>query len=169
MANVNGREIGPGTATVGDGTHRVRLIWDASGKRALFDVDGKSSVTVDAAAVDFSQAGHLFVGGANGVRFSGFKVKALSAAEVQAAGFGESFVHDPTAGTWLSPVTAKGMRLLACWYEGSKLAATRTFTNGTVQTASSRWAVESREEPVANESGARELTLTFKLLEGSAR
>ena len=41
MANVNGEVAGQDSA-VGDGTHRVRLIWDAAGKRAMFDVDGKS-------------------------------------------------------------------------------------------------------------------------------
>lgn len=168
VANVNGEEAGQGSA-VGDGTHRVRLIWDAAGKRAMFDVDGKSSVTASAGSIKFGDSGHLFVGGANGVRFADFSVKALSDAEIQKAGFGESFGNDPTAGTWLSASNTTGMRLLACWYHGSKLAATRVFTNGDLQTTSSRWGCEVREQPVPGEPGTRDLTATFKLAEGMAK
>ena len=168
VANVNGEEASQGSAA-GDGTHRVRLIWDAAGKRAMFDVDGKTSVTANAGSIDFRDAGHLFIGGANGVRFANFSVKALSDAEIQKAGFGESFANDPTAGTWLAASETTGMRLLACWYHGSKLAATRVITNGVLQTASSRWGCDVREQPVQVEPGARDLTVTFKLAEGAAK
>jgi lysophospholipase L1-like esterase len=101
MASVNGKDAGMASAPVGDGTHRVKLIWDAAARRALFDVYGKSAVTVDARGVDFGGSGHIFIGGANGVKFSGFSIKPLTDAEIKSAGFGENLAGDPTAGTWL--------------------------------------------------------------------
>jgi hypothetical protein len=171
MASVNGKEAGQASASVGDGTHRVKMIWDAAGKRALFDIDGKSSVTVAARDVDFGDAAHLFFGGASGVKFSGFIVKPLSDQEIKTAGFGENFSGNPTARTWLPliPAAKDGMRPLACWYDGSKLAASRAFTNGALQTASTRWACDVKEQPVAGEPDARDLTATFTLAEGAAK
>jgi hypothetical protein len=53
------------------------------------------------------------------------------------------------------------MRLLACWYSGSKLAATRIFSHGVLQTASSRWGCEVH-------GTAPDLEVTFRLVEGVA-
>ncbi len=147
------------------------MVWDATGRRALFDVDGKSSATVNAGPVASDGDGHLFFGGAEGVTFSGFAVKPLSDAEIKSAGFGENFAGNPTAGTWLPliPVAKDEMRPLVCWYDGSKLAATQTFSNGIVQTPASRWACDIKEQRVAGEPEARDLTVTFKLAEGVAK
>ncbi len=101
---VNGRESQCDQAPAGDGRHRLRLTWDAAGKRALFETDanwdGKvfkadSVTTLRASNVDFGEAGHLFVGGACGVRFDAFELEAISAAQIQAAGFGEVFANAP--------------------------------------------------------------------------
>ena len=68
-AMADGKEAGQGSSSIGDGTHRVRLTWDAAGKRAMFEVakdwDGThfhadSSVTVDASAIDFGSEGKDF-------------------------------------------------------------------------------------------------------------
>ena len=37
-AAANGQGLGDGSTPVGDGTHRIRLTWDATGKRALFEI-----------------------------------------------------------------------------------------------------------------------------------
>jgi lysophospholipase L1-like esterase len=190
---VNGRESGGGSAPIGDGTHRLRFTWDAAGRRALFEVDKHwdgqlfhpdASASVSAAGIEFGNDGRLFVGGASGVSFRDFSVKALSTAQIQDAGFGDLFVNDPTAGTWLpvSPPAAApapdvdaflgnlhgSLRLLTCWYVGSKLAASRAFTNGEVATASTRWTSSVRCQEVADDPHARELLLTFKLVSGAA-
>lgn len=98
--SANGQESVSGLAPVGDGTHRARLTWDAAGKRALFEIDANWdgqplqvdwAGTVPAGGVASGDAGHLFVGGADGVRFADFAVKAVSPAEIQAAGFAETF------------------------------------------------------------------------------
>ena len=78
--------------------------------------------------------------------------------------------NDPTAGTWL-PVgePAKDrMRLLVCWYDGTKLAATREFTNGVMQAPSARWTCDVLEQPVAGDPAARDLRVNFKLVGGTA-
>jgi fructan beta-fructosidase len=101
---VNGSETQCGQAPAGDGRHRLRLTWDAAGKRALFETDANwdgqsfkpdTVATLRASSVDFGEAGHLFVGGACGVRFDAFAHQALTAAELQAAGFGKIFANDP--------------------------------------------------------------------------
>ncbi|MCX6877944.1 MAG: GDSL-type esterase/lipase family protein [Verrucomicrobia bacterium] len=126
--SVNGQESVSHPAPAGDGTHRVRFTWDAAGKRALFEIDanwdGKAfqadwAATVPAGSVAFGDAGHLFVGGANGVRVADFAVKAVSPAQIQAAGFAETFSNDPTAGTWLAPT--KGARFIEALRAGRKV------------------------------------------------
>ncbi len=112
-------ELARGPTPAGDGTHRVRLTWDATGKRALFDVDGKSALTVNAGSIAFGDAGQLFIGGANGVRFAQFTVKPMTDAELKSAGFGESFAGDPTAGTWLPQV--QGARFIQALRAGRKV------------------------------------------------
>ncbi len=67
----------------------------------------------------------------------------------------------PLTGTWLPTGKMAGMRLLACWYNGSKLAVVQPFSNGVLQTASGRWSCEVR-------GTAPELEVTFRLVEGMA-
>ena len=126
--SANGQESVSGLAPVGDGTHCARITWDAARKRALFEIDANWdgqpfqvdwAGTVSAGGVAFGDAGHLFVGGANGVRFADFAVTAVSPAQIQAAGFAETFSNDPTAGTWLAP--AKGARVVAALRAGKKV------------------------------------------------
>ena len=105
----NGQEAGQASTEVGDGTHRIRLTWDAGGKRALFEVskhwDGKhfhadSVVTVDTASLEFGGETRLFVGGANGDKFADLSLKSLTAEETDKAGFGDTFSRtlQPTVG-----------------------------------------------------------------------
>lgn len=58
------------------------------------------------------------------------------------------------------------MRVLACWYNGANLAATRTFTNGNLQTAGGRWTCDVRETPADD---GRDLALTFQLIGGAEK
>lgn len=72
------------------------------------------------------------------------------------------------AATWL-PVGEPGtdkMRVLVCWYDDAKLAATREFTNRVVQTSTARWTCDVRERPVTGTPGARDLQVTFTLADG---
>jgi hypothetical protein len=66
---------------------------------------------------------------------------------------------------WLSAHLAAHdqMRLLACWYDGAKLAASQEFTNGVLQTVSNRWTCDVQEQPLTDEPDARDLTATFRL------
>ena len=106
-----------------------------------------------------------------------------------AGGAGDTFANDPTARTWLpvaaaAPVSATPstacaaallkplggqMRLLGCWYNGAELAASRTFGNGVLDTAASRWTSEVSATPVGDEREALDLAITFKLAEGVAK
>ena len=92
-------------------------------------------------------------------------------ADSQHYGLGENPANDPTAGTWLplTPAAKDEMRPLVCWYGGAKLAATRTFTNGMVQTDSSRWRCEVHEQRLDGEPEARDLTFAFKLTDGAVK
>jgi hypothetical protein len=151
-----------------------------------------SSVAVNGADINFGSDARLFVGGASGVKFARFTSKPLTVAEINAADFGESFPNDPTAGTWLAqakgaqfiPALRAGrkltidsmlkalsgeLRLLACWYDGSKLAASRPFVAGELRTPNTRWTSKLRVTPVASEPDAVDLAITFKLAEGKAR
>ena len=96
----------------GDGTHRLRMIWDAATKRAKFEIspnwDGKATftakfaTTVNAPDTGFTEANaRLFLGAGAGTSFDDFSVRAATAGEIQAADFGESFANDPSARTWL--------------------------------------------------------------------
>lgn len=183
----------------GDGTHRLRMIWDAAGKRAKFEVsphwDGKGpfkakfAVTATGPEPGFADTNaRLFVGSAAGSAVDDFSVRVATAAEIQAAAMGDSFVNDPTARTWLpaagsqaadnDATTAaldqflKGLggsfRPLACWYNGNRLAASRAFQHGQVQAPGARWTCQAEAIPVAGDPTALDLKLTFKLAEGSA-
>jgi hypothetical protein len=104
---------------------------------------------------------------------------------------GDTFLNDPSAGTWL-PVAGSAnlpadaattapalaallkpllgqMRLLGCWYHGAELAASRPFTRGTLRTADSEWTSEVRATPVAGEPDALDLVITIKLAAGVAK
>lgn len=91
--------------------------------------------------------------------------------EVCAADNGREFANDPTAGTWLpaEAVVTNRMRPLACWYDGSKLIASRAFSNGVVQTAANLWSFDVREQKIPKDPDARELIATFKLADGIAK
>ena len=183
----------------GDGTHRIRMIWDAATKRAKFEIspngDGKGpfavkyAITVNAPQPGFTEKdARLFLGAGAGTAFDDFGVHAATAAEIQAAAFGESFVNDPSARTWL-PTTASAKPLadaatapidaflkelggtcrpLVCWYSGAQLAASRAFANGEAKTAAAKWVCQLRAEPVADDKNALDLTATFKLDSGTA-
>ncbi|MCX6928966.1 MAG: metallophosphoesterase family protein [Verrucomicrobia bacterium] len=191
MASANGGDSNPGSAAVGDGTHRVRLTWDAAGKRALFEIDANwdghsfqsdSSIAIDGAQLDFGKEARLFVGGANGVKFTQFTTSLLTDPELRLARFGQSFAHDPTARTWL-PVAGVAtspandllkplhgqVRLLGCWYSGAALMASRAFDRGALHTDSSQWSCDVRSVPLKEDDGGLDLEVTFKLTEGMAK
>jgi lysophospholipase L1-like esterase len=68
----------------------------------------------------------------------------------------------------LDPVAGK-LRLLVCKYDGVKLAATRPFVAGEVQTPASRWTSSVQATPVANEEGALDVAISVKLADGVAK
>ena len=70
-------------------------------------------------------------------------------------------------GRLLEPLSGE-LRLLGCWYEGSKLAAARPFVAGALRTADTQWTSELRATPVASQPEALDLAITFKLAEGAA-
>lgn len=90
-----------------------------------------------------------------------------------------SFADDPANRSWaaqnrvaaaeiadlLNSLRAR-MRLLACWYEGSKLAATRVFKNGALQTQKSAWQATLQSRTVPGEKGALDLDFSFRLTSG---
>lgn len=49
------------------------------------------------------------------------------------------------------------LRRLVCWYDGSRLAASKPFVAGEVRTADTRWTSEARATPIAGEPGALDL------------
>lgn len=81
-----------------------------------------------------------------------------------------TFSNDPSARTWLPPGGVPGgqMRPLVCWYDGSKIAATRPFAGGALQAASARWTCDVRQQAVPGDPAACDLAATFKLVDGLA-
>jgi hypothetical protein len=183
----------------GDGTHRLRMTWDAAGRRAKFEIspnwDGKGpfavkfAITVNAPEPGFTDANaRLFLGAGAGTSFDDFSVRAATAAEIQAAAFGDSFINDPSTRTWLpvgkmaetkaDPMTAPidaflkslggNLRPLACWYSGNRLAASRTFAKGKLQMPGSQWSCQIKTTPVADDKSALDLVASFKLADGTA-
>ncbi len=61
------------------------------------------------------------------------------------------------------------MRLIQCRYDGSKLLSSNSFCNGKFHAPGSTWNSELSCTSVAGEKDAIDLTLTFKLTEGSAK
>ena len=90
--------------------------------------------------------------------------------------------NDPSAGTWLPVGGSESasflddflqsihghMRILACWYEGNQLRASRVFSGGRLTAGHSVWACAAQKSPVNNHPDALDLKLTFKLTEGVA-
>jgi hypothetical protein len=193
-ASVNGEATGE-QFPLGDGTHRLRLTWDGFSRRAWLDIhpnwtDGaaftsKHSMFLPAVSADFSNAGHLFAGGGGGVTFSGFQTRSLSPAEIAKLPTTDIFTKDPTARTWLpvsgssdlsassdlggllKPLSAS-LRPLVCWYSGSSLQASRALPGGTLKLSGSQWKLAVDNKPVAGQSDARDLILSFTLVEGTS-
>jgi hypothetical protein len=98
-------------AHLGDGTHRVRLTWDAGKKRALLQVHRnakpgeafapKVSLFVPDVPAAFGDDTHFFVGGSDGQVFSGYTARDATAAEIATLPMSDSFPNDATARTWL--------------------------------------------------------------------
>jgi hypothetical protein len=96
---------------LGDGTHRLRLSWDAAGKRAWLQIHPNwkpgaaftptLSLLVSSVPVEFGDEAHLIVGGASSVSFTDFSVRPLTDAELQKLPVSDSFAQDPSSGTWL--------------------------------------------------------------------
>jgi len=92
-----------------------------------------------------------------------------------------AIVNDPTAGTWLAPddhpaavppevaellkPLAATLRPLVCWYDGSKLAASRPFVNGRLSALNTTWSCSIASDKT--DSGW-DLILTIKLEAGVA-
>ena len=99
----------------------------------------------------------------------------------------DSPVQTPAFGTWLAnagaPLKAADaaaapvdeflkslggrIRPLACWYSGARLALSRPFSEGALKAEQSVWRCDLQARKVAAEPEALDLTLTFKLAEGS--
>jgi hypothetical protein len=116
MASLNGETAGE-PVSLGDGTHRLRLSWDAARQRAWLEIHpnwkpgavfaSKGLVVIPAAALNFGQAGHLFAGGATGVAFADFSVRPLTEADLKRLpATGDAFPKDPSARTWLPVANA---------------------------------------------------------------
>ncbi len=119
----------------------------------------------------------------------GLLLLALSRAHAGGLPLADASQNDPAAGTWLpigpsrsaddDAATAAAnaqlaslnarLRPLVCGYQKSALAWSRAFTNGEVQTASSQWSCRVQTTPVADQPGAFDLSLAFKLVAGEAR
>jgi 1-phosphatidylinositol phosphodiesterase len=93
-----------GGGAPGNGTHRIRLIWDAATKRLQADVDHHHAGRVfarDSGILQFSEStgfnagnARLFIGGAAGVRFGPLSVRAATAGDIATI--------DLTATRWMS-------------------------------------------------------------------
>lgn len=194
VSSVNGNPAGE-QVPLGDGTHRVRLIWDATGKRAWLDIhpqwkDGalfkaESSLFLPNVQAEFGNSGYLFAGGANGVGFSDFRVRRVTAADIAKLPTPDAFPNDPTAGTWLPDATSQqnpplgpvveslgpmnaSIRPLVCWYDGPRLQATRAATDGSITLSGSRWKMTTELAPAADSGGRTDLTLSVLLEHGTA-
>lgn len=183
------------SCTLGDGTHRLRLTWDANGKRAWFGAhpnwkpgtsfQATRSLFLPAVTADFGAKGHIFAGGAGGVTFSDFTTRSLTPQEIAALPVYDSFTDDPSARTWLpapgssdtvmepglckliEPFTAT-FRPIVCWYSGSTLQASRSLPMGKLDLPGSKWELTTDFQGVPGHDDARDLTLNFTLREGSA-
>jgi len=96
----------------------------------------------------------------------------------------DEFYADKTAGTWLPLAGSESsnneqvdefleelngrMRLLACWYEGPHLIATRSFRQGELKTNATRWSCDIDTAQVNGHQDALDLDVAFELTEGLA-
>jgi hypothetical protein len=194
MATVDGKTAEE--THLGDGTHRVRLTWDAAKKRALLQVHRdvkpgeafapKISLFVPEVPAAFGEDTHFFVGGADGQSFSDYTARAATTAEIAAMPMSDSFPKDASARTWL-PVTGasaqtKGdaatdaflkdlnasLRPVVCWYKGAELQATRAFTNDVLSLPNSKWASSVKTTPVEGDATARDLTVSVTVKDGGS-
>lgn len=113
-----------------------------------------------------------------------------TASQSRVAKPGDDFVDDPSARTWLpvkdasaKPITdaatapvdvflktlGSQIRPVACWYSGSRLAATRAFVEGDLKTQGSAWHCDLHSGAVTDERDALDVTLVFRLKEGCAQ
>lgn len=74
----------------------------------------------------------------------------------------------PAVDQFLTALNGK-MRVLGCVYDGSKLVQSAPFINGELTIASSKWSCKTDVQAVNGEKDALDLTLRFKLSEGSAK
>lgn len=193
-AMVDGQEVDG--AQLGDGTHRLRLIWDAGKKRALLQMhrnwkagavfEPTDSLLVPGVAAAFGEGTRLFVGGADGVAFADFSAKAATPENLAAFPLTDSFPKDPSVHTWLPVAGAsaqaqgdaatdaflKGihasLRPVVCWYKGAELQASRPFSGGRLELPNSTWTSSVTVQAVEGEAGARDLALSVTLKEGGA-
>lgn len=193
-ASLNGQATGE-SLSLGDGTHLLRLTWDAKGRRAWLSIHpnwkegdaftAKQSMFIPEVTADFSCAGALFAGGGGGVTFAGLQTRPLSAGEIAKLPTSDVFNKDATARTWLpvnglSDQTGNGdltellkplsasLRPLVCWYGGSALQASRGMSGGKLELPGSIWNMKMDTKPVANRPDARDVSLTFTLEKGGA-
>lgn len=192
-ASVNGEASGE-PFPLGDGTHRLRLTWDSATKRAWLEAHPnwtagaafapQRSMFLPTIAADFTTS-HLFAGGSGGVTFADFKSRPLTPAEIAKLPTTDSFANDPSARTWLptkessdpaasydldgqlKPLSAS-LRPLVCWYSGATLQASRTLPAGKLNLPGTKWSLAMTDLPNAKHKDARDVTLTFNLLEGNS-
>lgn len=109
-ASVNGATVGA-PFPLGDGSHRLRFVWDAGGRRAWLEIhpDWTGSAVfapvrtmfLPVVTADFADQGRLFAGGASGVGFADFQYRRLGPAEIARQPARDVHAIDATAGTWL--------------------------------------------------------------------
>lgn len=114
QATVDGKPCGE--QVLGDGTHRLRLTWDATLKRAWLEIHPnwtKSSafqptrwIYLPAVTANFSKEGRIFAGGGGGVIFEDFTVKPLPASALAQLPAPDVFRDDASARTWLPTGTS---------------------------------------------------------------
>lgn len=177
---------------VGNGTHRLRLRWDAKRKIAQLDVHANWTpgaiftpsyqLSVDTSALTFTPDQRFVCGGAGGVTFSDFSAKAVPSSDL--------LLGDETAGKWLPvglsakqegsvlPVDAMlgslggSARLLGLWYDNAKMIAARSFDkDNKLSAAGANWesTVTAKDIPEVGQGvEAKDMTVKFKLAGGSA-
>lgn len=194
-AAINGEAAGD-PVVLGDGTHRVRVTWDAKRKQAWLEIHpqwksgdvfaAKLRMSVSAQDLDFGNDGRIFVGGAGGATFADFSVRAVAVDELSRLPVNDSFAKDASAGTWLpvegASALAKGdagmdaflkelranLRPVACWYKGAQLQASRALPGGQLSLPQSKWELAQQVKEVPGAGDARDVTLTLSLKEGQA-
>ncbi len=98
-------------AQLGDGTHRLRLSWDAVKKCAWLEIHrnwkpgarfaATGSLQVPSGSAAFNNDTRLFVGGAEDVLFADFSLRRMSPHELATLPSSDAFPKDASARTWL--------------------------------------------------------------------